>query len=395
MFKQFSKADYILWSVITVYTGIIYATLNALSVIRKALIEKFGAVVFDWVYWIFGCLAVVAIVYCVKMYHGKRLFYKFISLGLISGIYIYYLTGMDYPIERIHFLEYGLLGALVYIAVARHIKHWIALIISAQIVYWLGLGDEAIQGILAGRVGEIRDSITDLFSGALGISLIALITNKSRISQVLKTVYCKIVLIVSALTTLFTALFLITVHGFGYCLQSCDPGIVYSAFSPAMLTQINSAEPVVSSRDLKTYENEALRHLFQREFYFTNDFKASNGTIYRLYAHSFYENRILEKYYPRFLEQHAGQLSGGIIKHIEPDVARGVVQNPVIWSDSLRSILAQTVKHKTALYKSRVKEVIITSFTFQDLAFYCALIVLVLGYVWFRLPKQKIICNDK
>lgn len=389
MLKPFNKIDYILWAVIAVYTGIIYATLSIVSKIRKFLAEKYGPEVFENIYWIFGIIAVILLVYCFRKFKSKQLIYKLIIFVIFACIYAYYFSGMKYPIEKIHFLEYGLLGALLYIAFTRHIKHWIAIILSINVVYWIGLGDEAIQGILANRVGEIRDCIINLFSGALGIALLWFITDRARKNGIFKTVFLKTTIVFFGITTILSTLFLYYIHGFGYYIETKDPGKICTSLSTSKLYEINSLSSKITPQEMAVYENEALRHLFQREFYFTNDFKGSNGIFYRNYFCCFSENRVLESFYKRFLDEHAQEKSGSLIAGIDKDVAKKVAHNPVMWSDSIRTMVKNAAGSTNSIFKSRVKGTIITSFALKDMLFYCILILAILSYLWFSLPKKK------
>jgi len=389
MSSRFTGKDYVLWSIIVVYTGIIYATLSIVSKIRKFLVEKYGDTVFDHIYWLFVVIGIGLLFFCFSKYRGKQLLVKLAIFAVFAGIYAYYLSGMTFAIERIHFLEYGLMGVLIYIAFTRHIQHWISVILSLHLVYWIGLGDEAIQGILPSRVGEIRDSVINLFSGVLGIMFGWFLTEASRIMGELKPAIIKTALIFFGLTTIFTALFLYYIHGFGNCVENMHIGRMYTSFSADVLKRINAHPSEVTKRELAIFENEALRHLFQREFYFTNDFKASNGSYYRAYINCVFENRILHSYYKRFMDEHAEDVTGPLIMHIDREVAEKVMDNPVIWSDSLHTWMEDAHKNNRWLFKSRVKSTIITSYPFKDLIFFCLLIFLLLGYLWFKVPGDK------
>lgn len=390
MSKQFNKTDYLLWSIIGVYTGIIYATLSIVSKIRKSLVEKFGPDVFDHIYWFFGIIAAILLFYCFRKFKGKQLIKKLAIIGVIACIYGYYLSGMKYPVERIHFLEYGLLGALILTAFFRHVQSWLSIVLSLNLVYWIGLGDEAIQGILANRVGEIRDSIINLFSGVLGIALLWLVSDTFREKGIIKSKFIKTTLLFFGISTIFTALFLYAIHGFGYSIKRKGPGIIYSSLQWGEINKINNYSDDIPARHMALYKNEAVRHLFQREFYFTNNYKASDGTFYKNYHGCFSENRVLEVYYKRFLEENASKSSGPLLSGIDHEVADRVMNNPVMWSDSLRSLIeSYTGGGGLWIFTSRVKSGIITSFSSKDLQFYCILIFIILGYLWFRLPKRE------
>ncbi|MFH1762153.1 MAG: VanZ family protein [bacterium] len=397
MKNKFKKTDYILWAVIIVYTGIIYATLSVVSKIRKTLVEKYGPDVFDKVYWIFGIIALVLLCYIFCKLKGKRLVFTLISIVIISAIYAYYLTSLKYAVERIHFLEYGLLGALVYMAFKRHIQNWLCIPLSLAVVYWLGLGDEAIQWALPSRVGEISDSVINLISGILGIALI-LVTLPASFNQTVRINHMRYLLVFTGITALLTALFLYKVHGFGYKLENRDPGRIYSSFSQKRLDQINKPVPdkyPTADYEQKIYENEALRHLLQREYYFTNDLSDNKGGYYRNYYKAYFENRVMEIYYSRFLTENALKDPGDLLKNLDSEVAASAAGNPMIWPDSLEFWVKNWFGNPNSHFISRVKGTIITSFDLGDLFFYITLILLMLIFIWFKLPNKETITNNE
>lgn len=386
MSHPLTRTDYVLWAAIAAYTGVIYATLSIVSKIRKALTERFGYGVFDVVYWAFGLLGCALLARLFREYRGARLARRLLALVIISGIYAYYLSGLKYSIERIHFLEYGLLGVLVFVALARRFPRVVSVLLSVNLVYWIGLGDEAIQWALPNRVGEIRDSITNLFSGALGVSVAWFFVRTLDTKHPL-WLCARAAILFCAVTTVLTAVFICSVHGFGFLYETPDVGKVYSSLSADEFRRINSstsARADVDSRSIATYENEARRHLLQREFYFSNDFMASDGSRYRDYTRCYAENRALEAYYGSFLTAHAGRTSGPLLQSIDREVAHQVTANPVVWPDSVRAWVAGLSAHGKNVFASRVKQTIITSFGPRDLLFYVSLILLLLGYAWHR-----------
>ncbi len=388
MSNQFNKTDYILWSAIAAYTGIIYTTLSIVSAVRKSLAEKYGPDVFDFIYWILGIIILGIFFFCFRKFQGRQLAHKLAITAVFTGIYVYLMMGMKYPVERIHFLEYGLLGVLVYFACTRHIRHITAIILSLNIVYWIGLGDEAIQGILASRVGEIRDCVINLFSGALGIGFIWFIIKNRHTENRFTIFFRKTIIIAFFISTLFTALFIYYIHGFGHSIDIRDIGRTYSSFSQQQLSRINRGLDQIPLREITLYEDEALRHLFQRDYYLTHDFRAQKGSLYKNYHNCFYENRILEVFYSRFLEEHADQNSGPLLKPIDRAYAKRLMHNPVLWPDSVRTLVEKSFKKGSWFFQSRVKSRVITSYTLKDLLFYCALLLFVLGTAWVRLPKK-------
>lgn len=85
---------------------------------------------------------------------------RFISLLTVISIIIFKLIPL--PIERIHFIEYGILGWLSYWAFG-----WKAIFY----VITIGIIDELIQGILPDRFFDMRDIWMNVIGGGLGIMM--------------------------------------------------------------------------------------------------------------------------------------------------------------------------------------------------------------------------------
>ncbi len=385
--KTVSSTDYILWSIIVLYSGVIYATLSLVSKIRKALVEEFGLSVFNYIYGIFALVGILLLAHFLRRYRGKILLEKIGILTVFTVIYGYYLTGMKYPVEKIHFLEYGLLGALIYWAFIRHTPTWIAISLALQVVFWIGLGDEAIQWALASRVGEIRDSVINLISGALGIGLLWFLGYAT--SKTYSTKHLKALLIFLALSTIATTLFIQKVHDFGYILEKRNQGRIYSSFTGSELIALSDFENQNSSlKDKKIYENEALRHLFQREFYLTNEYKNAQGVVYKDLFQSYHEHLVLRYYYNRFLLENSTANMATLLAPIDHEFSQKVANNAVLWPDSLVTSLEKMVGSSNRYFSSRVKSTLITSFTKRDLYFYCILVLVMLMRFFVLVSKR-------
>lgn len=379
--------DIVLWTAIVLYTGVIYATLPLVARWRKTLVESYGPGVFDNIYWVFVALALGFLVYLFLRLRGTRLVRALVVLGVVGTMYAYYLTGMRYSVERIHFLEYGLLGALLLVAMRRYVDNFVASLCALCIGYLAGLGDEAIQWGLPSRVGEIRDSVINFISAALGIALVWFVFVAFRSHGPIRCRHLRTLILLVGVSTLATVLFLWNVHGFGHVYESCEAGRIYTSFSSAGLRKINEGE-ATSRCDMAVYRNEARRHLFQREFYRTNDFLARDGSYYRQYWKSFYENRILERYYSRYVQEHAAEASGEILMSMDAEVGRAAGDMPVQWPDSVENWVAGWVG-SPRFYTSRVKQTIITGFRPRDMVFYAVLIAGLLAYAWIRTGQNR------
>ena len=73
---------------------------------------------------------------------------------------------IPYPSEKIHFVEYGALGILVFRTIPSGLNY---LILAFLFIALVGAGDELIQWYLPNRVGDMRDVYLNAMSGFLGL----------------------------------------------------------------------------------------------------------------------------------------------------------------------------------------------------------------------------------
>ncbi|MBF0430847.1 MAG: VanZ family protein [Fibrobacteria bacterium] len=380
MARTITRTDYFLWMVIVIYTGIIYATLSLVSKLRKLLTEKYGYDVFDQVYWIFGAIGLFFLFMLFRKYKGMALLKALLSLLIVVIIYLFYLWDMKYAVERIHFLEYGVLGALIYMAFARHFPRVVALVSAVLTTFWLGMGDEYIQFLLPNRVGEVRDSVINLISGILGIALVwEHVSYRKKLSKSMKDIKRQYIMIciLMGITSIFVYGFIVVVHGFGYRHQSKEPGIFYSSFTLTALQQKNNGDKFGDRKEF-VYQNEAARHLLQREYYCSNDFMGADGTFYKRWDKCYWENEILEQYYSSFLKESMYKAARDIIAPLDLELADCLGTQKVLWTDSIKADVKKSVPESNQIFKSRVKSTIITSFKHKDLFFYILVLFVVL-----------------
>ena len=76
---------------------------------------------------------------------------------------------LDVWAERVHFIQYGLLGLLV--SRAYKISSFKMLLVSSLLIVSVGLVDEIIQWYLPNRYGDIRDVVMNSLGGVSGLWL--------------------------------------------------------------------------------------------------------------------------------------------------------------------------------------------------------------------------------
>jgi VanZ family protein len=147
------------------YVGIIYATLPVMRPILNFLKENLDEAFSSGVYVL---LFVVALGIIVLFLTERRGWKSFVLLFGILGVTASILPSIKYPEERVHFLEYAVLGVMLYFALRERIKGRKVFIWIPIIVFFIGLGDEIIQGILPNRAYQFTDVVLNFCGGILG-----------------------------------------------------------------------------------------------------------------------------------------------------------------------------------------------------------------------------------
>jgi len=89
---------------------------------------------------------------------------------LVFGTAYIVTTAQPFFAEKLHILEYGLLGYLALGDLSKKDKYKLKNILAALFfITFVGVADEYLQWLLPYRVFEIRDISTNVVSGALGM----------------------------------------------------------------------------------------------------------------------------------------------------------------------------------------------------------------------------------
>lgn len=105
---------------------------------------------------------------------------SYFILAMVLSVYIYGLVMIQYPEEKIHFIEYGFLAYLVYKAVRLDVQEPMAYGYAFLLISALGWIDEGIQYLLPNRYYQIEDVILNSISGALGLGLVFIFKREQK-----------------------------------------------------------------------------------------------------------------------------------------------------------------------------------------------------------------------
>ncbi|MFC1825709.1 VanZ family protein, partial [Thermodesulfobacteriota bacterium] len=171
------------WIVVLVYTLFLLAFLPLFPVVWRFLGQLFPGVPERISYLLTPALSFVLLLYFIFIIRQKDLMFWVWSAVFLFCYFplLYYYC--EYPAERIHLVEYGLLVILLYRALKvrmRSILIYPAVFLGAFLV---GLMDETIQGVLPNRVYEFKDVIINWVSSFLATGLLVAATWKNFVRE--------------------------------------------------------------------------------------------------------------------------------------------------------------------------------------------------------------------
>ncbi|MDD5222820.1 MAG: VanZ family protein [bacterium] len=177
-----------LWGMVIALTVTIYSTLSIMRDVLRYVYHhigrnRFGAGVDVFLITV---MAAIVVYFLLRKKIHRNLFdlFTLVVVFLATGITM---QVMEIPEERAHFLEYGLLGGLIFSAWSKNLSgNWLYLG-SIFLVSLLGGIDEIIQYYLPNRVGEIRDWILNVAGGMIGISVAWILNRPSRSNSTKQT----------------------------------------------------------------------------------------------------------------------------------------------------------------------------------------------------------------
>jgi len=105
---------------------------------------------------------------------------SYFLLCVVLSAYLYGLVTIQYPEEKIHFIEYGFLAYLVFKAIRLDIRKPIAYGYAFLLTSIFGWIDEGIQYCLPNRYYQMEDVVLNSVSAALGLFLVFVIEQEQK-----------------------------------------------------------------------------------------------------------------------------------------------------------------------------------------------------------------------
>ena len=345
-----SEKQWLSWLYVVFWILFIFVTIPLARTIQKYVAQQWSRDLFTVVVASITAVAFVAALIYVRRFR-KAYRSNYFWLTAIAGIFFGYTIelGKQSPEEAIHFVQYGVLGILVYRALAHRLKDTSIYFAAAVICGVVGSIDEFIQWLTPRRLWGLRDIWLNFFSSALVQIAIAKGLQPTfvirRFSRANLRLFIRLTI---AAVSIFGASLLITparidwlaeridwleflrqndsvLLEYGYLYDDPEIGVFRSRFTPEKLKQIDqrrAAEAaeilnwIIGQNSLKKivrlyspindpFVHELGVHLFRRDRYFETALEYADNPVE--YAErltiALRENQILEKYFSNTLQQ--------------------------------------------------------------------------------------------
>lgn len=168
-----ARAERNAWVAVAAWTAVVLATIPLASAIQARVEARFGSVLFLW--------SVLAVVAAATVAMGRALARRrprpslaawawLLGVAAVFASYTWALRGN--PEEAVHFVEYGVLGALLHRALAHRVQDPTIYPAAALLAAVVGVVDEAVQWLTPGRYWSLGDVWLN-FTGA-ALTLVAI-----------------------------------------------------------------------------------------------------------------------------------------------------------------------------------------------------------------------------
>ncbi|MFQ6038790.1 MAG: VanZ family protein, partial [Candidatus Aminicenantales bacterium] len=146
----------------------IFLTVPVARSVRNYVEERWGLSVFGFSVLAAVAIALAGLVYLLWFRWRVRDFPRYLWLVLVAATYVYFTLKLwKRPEEAIHFLEYGLLGFLLFRALRFRIPDHGVFLAAFLVGATVGIFDEVLQWIIPLRYWDFRDVGLNALSSGL------------------------------------------------------------------------------------------------------------------------------------------------------------------------------------------------------------------------------------
>ena len=407
------------WFYVVIWTVVIFLTIPLARTIQRFVARNWGDEIF--IYAVLGVIGAGLVTGLTSVSRGRSLLSRD-SFWLLAVAIIFFgytlKLGQESPSEAVHFVQYGILGILLFRALSHRI-HDPAIFLAAAIIGGIiGMVDEFIQWLTPGRYWGLKDIWLNLFAVVMvqiaisrGIrpGFLSRKTNRANLCMVCRLAIAAVALLGLCLlnTPPRIAWYSETVPGlaflkenenvmleYGVLYEDPEIGVFRSRLSPAELeaSDRDRAEEAAAILDrfqspelyysfLRIYNpvsdpflHEARVLLDSRDWYYetSSEYRERPEEYKRRLTIAFRENQILEKYFSRTL-----------------------YRSTYVWSPEERSLSSRYLD-RDKVYNSRVSSGLVTRFSELQVALIIAGLLFGLAglhYYLCRSPQEECTLN--
>ena len=156
------------WLVVIIWSLVIFATIPLARTIGELVAQQWGKEAFTYSVLVVIVVALAFAVFSV-IRHRSAVAGSLFWLIATAAVFVIYTIqlGKKSPEEAIHFVQYGVLGVLVFRALAFK-RHDVSIYFSAAVIGgMIGIVDEIIQWLVPQRQWDLRDVWINFFAVAL------------------------------------------------------------------------------------------------------------------------------------------------------------------------------------------------------------------------------------
>ena len=166
-----SPPHYLRWACVAIYSlFLFFSAVYIYPLARWAQARGYG-----WIGTLFSQIAIAVIsgfllIQAVRSIRRGRLVNVLIMI-VIGASFILALHLIHVPLEQFHFVQYGVLGMLIFWALSGRPFTFQFYLSALTIILGIGYLDEIIQGLVPHRFYDLEDAFVDLLSGTMGLLL--------------------------------------------------------------------------------------------------------------------------------------------------------------------------------------------------------------------------------
>jgi len=165
------------WGGIAIYLAFVYATLGVAPKVWDSLDALFGGFGIIFTVYIPAALAGIGILAYMFFKKEERKADSYFIFLVFVAVFAELTLLAQTPEEKIHLIEYGALGVLLYNALKIDLDRFDPVLYLAGGLFCLGAGllDEVIQLYLPNRVFDWKDVVINFISGVMGLLIIRVV----------------------------------------------------------------------------------------------------------------------------------------------------------------------------------------------------------------------------